>query len=355
MIMQLNMLRLKQRVPPEDLRRSVDEILEAANRAAELTKQLLLVSRRQPMQRSRIDANALVRDLTALLERLLGEHVTLAVEVGEEPLWFEGDAGMIEQVMTNLCLNARDAMPRGGRLTVSTSTEVVDGEMARRHDGARAGDFVCLRVSDTGVGMEPAVVERIFEAFFTTKAPGQGTGLGLAMVHAIVSKHGGWVEVDSRLGEGSTFRVFLPLAATPMVTSEKPATATVAGGRERILLVEDEVRVRSAAVFCLDHLGYQVTQAADGLEALKIWERDGGAFDLLLTDVVMPGGLSGLDLCARLRQTRAYLKTVIMSGYSVDLGDGDPVAGQAVTFLPKPFSLDMLAAAIRECLDGKSS
>jgi PAS domain S-box-containing protein len=353
MILELDMLRLEPKLPPDELGQVVDGLLASAGRAGNLIKQLLLFSRRQAMKTTKHDVNTLVAELTKLLRRLLGEQVTLVVELASEPLWIEGDSGMIEQLVTNLCVNARDAMPRGGRLTIATIPVEVGAEATALRVAARPGQFVCLKVSDTGRGMDAEVLEHIFEPFFTTKEQGRGTGLGLATVHGIAVKHGGWVEVESQVGQGSTFSVYLP-RVTASGASEEPGSSVVGrGGDERVLVVEDEAPVRRMAVRCLRQLGYRVSEAANGVEALAIWEREGGAFDLLFTDMVMPEGMSGLELCVRLRQMRPGLKTIVVSGYSAEILDDAETADWDIRYLPKPFDRDALATAVRECLDRK--
>ena len=350
-IMQLGMLQLEPKVPPDELKEVVGEILELANRGASLTKQLLLFSRRQAMTSSRHDANVLLRDVTKLLRHMIDERVTLSLEFSEHPQWIEGDAAMIDQLVTNLCINARDAMPQGGRLTITTCTVVFTDETAVRHGPARAGRYVCLRVSDTGCGIEPAVLDRVFEPFFTTKPQGKGTGLGLATVHGIVTKHKGFVEVESQVGKGSTFSVYLPNASAEDANEQQQASGGIRGGSEAILVVEDESPVRRMAVRYLRNLGYRVSEAANGLEALKVWEKEGGSFDLLFTDMVMPEGMSGLDLCVRLREIKTGLRTIIASGYSADIVNDDDVAKHDVRYLSKPYDVATLAATVRECLE----
>jgi two-component system cell cycle sensor histidine kinase/response regulator CckA len=350
-IMQLDLLRIQPNVERDTLLETVDELLASAHRAAHLTQQLLLFSRRQPLKTSRQDANTIVLGLTQLLERLLGEHVTLDVDLYPEPLWIEGDASMITQVAMNLCVNARDAMPEGGRLTIATRPVVLDPAATERHRAARPGPYIWLRVSDTGCGMEPAIMERIFEPFFTTKAPGKGSGIGLATVDGIVTTHGGFVEAESQPGKGSTFSVYLPRVEYPNATEEHRDATSLRGGNERILVVEDEPYVRRSLTLCLRQLGYGVTEAVNGPEALKIWERERGNFDLLFTDMVMPGGLSGLDLCSRLRERKAGLKAVVSSGYSAEMVDDKKAIGRNITYLLKPYSVNTLAATVRACLD----
>jgi PAS domain S-box-containing protein len=354
MIMQLDLLRLKPSVAPDTLTQTVNDLLKEANRAAKLTEQLLLFSRRQPMKTSRHDANLIILESTKLIERLLSEEIILTVDCCDEPLWVDVDAGMIENAVMNLCVNARDAMPQGGVLTITTRALELDAQAVKRRGEVRPGSFVCLRVSDTGRGMESAVVERIFEPFFTTKAPGKGKGLGLPTVDSVIAKHGGFVEVESQVGKGSTFNVFLPRVARPTATVPIRDAALAHGGNESILVVEDEPAVRRVAVLCLRQLGYRVTEAIDGLDALKIWEREGGGFDLVFSDMVMPGGLSGMDLCSRLKQKKVALRTLVTSGFSAEILDEENDTGHEVTYLPKPYNISKLAAAIRSCLDGHS-
>ncbi|MBN1652532.1 MAG: response regulator [Deltaproteobacteria bacterium] len=353
-IMQLDFLRIRPDVTPDSLQRTVGELLQSANRAANLIRQLLLFSGRQPMTRSRNDANVVILELTKLLERLIGEQITLAVERHEEPLWIDCDTGMIGQVLTNLCVNARDAMPKGGLMTIAIHSVELDAVALEPHSAVLPGPFVCLSVSDTGSGMEPAVLARIFEPFFTTKLKDKGTGLGLSTVNGIVAKHGGFVEVETQLGKGSTFSIYLPQAARPVPALEHDGDLeSVRRGHESILFIEDEDAMRRMAVYCLRELGYHVTEAANGVEALKIWERENGAFDLLFTDMVMPGGISGLDLCSRLKEKKAGLRTIISSGYGVQVIDDKNVAALDLTFLHKPYNITKLATTIRSLFDRK--
>jgi PAS domain S-box-containing protein len=351
MMLQLNLLQITPAVTPDLLNETVADLLECARRAASLTRQLLLFSRRQAMTLARLDANALVVGVTNLLGRLLGEPIALVVEPNLEPLWISADASMIEQVVMNLCVNARDAMPKAGQLTISIAAVEIDAEQAKRNVNAVPGRFVCIRVMDTGDGMDAAVLQHVFEPFFTTKEVGKGTGLGLSIVHGIVTKHGGFVDVVSQIGRGTTFSVFLPRVEGLTLLPQASAALRLPGGNERILVVEDEEFVRRMAVRSLALLGYRVTEAANGHEALELWESQGGAFDLLLTDMVMPLGISGLELCTRLRQKNALLRVIIASGYSTELIQGDHASTERVTFLHKPYELEALAATVRACLD----
>jgi two-component system cell cycle sensor histidine kinase/response regulator CckA len=224
-------------------------------------------------------------------------------------------------------------------------------EAANRYRKARPGPLVCLRVSDTGRGMKNDVLKHIFEPFFTTKAQGKGTGLGLATVDGIIAKHGGFVEVESQEGEGTTFSVYLPRLAAQMDKVQTRASIPPPIGNEHILVVEDDAAVRRIAVLCLRFLGYRVTEAINGAEALKIWEQGKGGFDLLFTDMVMPGGLSGMDLFSRLMERKAGLRAVITSGYSADAVHDANLTGQEVTYLRKPYKVTKLASTVRACLD----
>lgn len=353
-IFQLEILEAEHRVASKKPNPVLQELRSSAFRAADLTKQLLLFSRQQPIKTSRYNANQVTREVTKFLNRLLGEHVTLVVNCDAEPLWIDGDVSMFEQVVTNLSINARDAMPTGGELTVEVFPVICDADALKGHSEVQPGPFVCLRVADTGVGMSPTVLERIFEPFFTTKPLGQGTGLGLASVHGIVARHRGFVVVKSQLGKGSTFSVYLPRAAPADTVNEPPASAPSRGGHERILLVEDDPTVRQVATTCLSRLGYRVVEACSGVEALGVWENSGGTFDLLFSDLVMPGGLSGLELSTRLRRMGSHLKTIIASGYNNDPVANASVWPHEVVYLQKPYSSKELIAAVRTCLDQKA-
>lgn len=338
----------------QNLRASLKELEEGAQRAAGLTRQLLLFSRRQTIQVRRLDLNGVVEGLMKMLRRLLGEHILMAFNRSEAAQWVEADAGMIEQVIMNLCVNARDAMPRGGRLTLRTQTVDVGPEAAARHESARVGSFICLTVADTGVGMDGDTQRRIFEPFFTTKEAGQGTGLGLATVYGIVSQHRGWVEVESAPDCGTTFRVFLP--ASVATTAEAASTESVPrGGAETILVVEDDTTVRRTVVRALRQYGYEVLEAANGVEALRLWQTCGNRVSLLLTDMVMPEGMTGLELVQELQRLRPGLKALITSGYSIDLLQRAPDANSTFQFLSKPYAPLTLARAVRACLDVPAS
>jgi two-component system cell cycle sensor histidine kinase/response regulator CckA len=270
------------------------------------------------------------------------------------------DRGMIEQMLVNLVINSRDAMPRGGRLTVTTSLETLEPISSILNPEARPGTFVILKVTDTGSGMNAHTLAHLFEPFFTTKEPGKGTGLGLATVYGIVKQHQGWVIVDSQEGVGSTFTVFLPPGTVPgEIIIPAPATGQpmkeeeMARGHETILVVEDESALRELVVHILQLCGYRTFEAPSGVAALKVWEKHKQEIHLLLTDMVMPEGLSGRQLAERLQAERPDLKVIYTSGYSPGMAGKDIALLEGFNFLAKPYTPHRLALVVRECLDGK--
>jgi signal transduction histidine kinase/ActR/RegA family two-component response regulator len=329
-----------------------EEIGQAAQRAAGLTRQLLLFSRRQVMQPRDLNLNEIVNNLGKMLQRILGEDISLQFDCPPQPLIIRADVGMVEQVLTNLVVNSRDAMPRGGRLKIETAAVDFDESAASRCAGARAGSFACLTVSDTGTGIPPEVLPRIFEPFFTTKEMGKGTGLGLATVFGILQQHRGWINVDSQASRGTTFRVYFPrLSSVP--SRRTPAdliTLKPQGGSETILVVEDEAVVRGVVRAALTSLGYRVLEADSCLEALALWPEHRGEIRLLLTDLLMPGGMNGIELAERLRQDNPKLPVICASGYSADTIGKDLSHYDGFEFLPKPFEIHKLAQTIRKSL-----
>lgn len=287
-----------------------------------------------------------------MLERILGEDVRLELNLHPAPLFVHADAGMLDQVLMNLAVNARDAMPNGGRLRIETAEQVIEAEQARRHPEASPGRQVRISVSDTGGGIPPEILPHIFEPFFTTKAPGKGTGLGLATVFGIVQQHRGWLEVESQPGQGTTFHIFLPAnEAGTAAPDPEPTRARPIGGSETILLVEDDQAVRQVTQMLLVQHGYRVLEAADGVEALRLWREQEGRIDLLITDLVMPEGLGGRELAAQLRAQRPGLKVIFTSGYSAELAGRELTLGPGQAFLPKPCPPQQLLATVRTCLD----
>jgi len=334
-----------------EMKDGLKDIERELKRAANLTRKLLLFSRREVAQFEPLDLNALVSDLLKMLRRLLGENLEMEFRASAAAAWVKADPGMLEQVIMNLCVNARDAMPKAGRLSLTTSLTERTAESPKAHPGARPGRFVCLEVADTGCGMDEAVLKRVFEPFFTTKEVGKGTGLGLATVYGIVKQHDGWIEVQSAVGRGTTFRLYFPMSAETAPKSPLAGGADeVPGGSEGILLVEDDARVRRMTSLCLRKLGYAVLEAASGAEALKVWELHRPQIQLLLTDMVMPEGMTGLELAERLKASKATLKIIVSTGYSADLLSSDPLQ-PGVALLPKPYQPATLAKLLRQCLD----
>jgi PAS domain S-box-containing protein len=338
---------------PADLRDAADDITQSGERAANLTRQLLAFSRRQAMQVRDVDLNVVIRSVSRMLERVLGEDLTLRFSFAPEPALVCADAGMIDQVVLNLAINARDAMRRGGLLMVETALVEIDATTAAQA-GHAPGAYACLRVTDTGSGIAPENLPHIFEPFFTTKDVGKGTGLGLATTYGIIQQHGGWIDVESQVGRGTTFRVFLPRLqhARPAIQALAPAPPAVrAAGRESILVVEDEAEVRSLIVEALRGVGYQVLEAESGPHALEVWHRHGAAVDLLITDMVMPAGMNGLELASELKAVNPGLRIIYISGYLADVSQEELLRSEGATYLAKPFSLPALARVVRQSLD----
>jgi len=329
------------------------EIDSAASRAAKLTRQLLAFSRRQVFSVSPLDLNEVVANLTKMLRRVLGEHVSMQLDYAPEVLGFAADAGMIEQVLVNLAVNARDAMPDGGILRITTRAETRRPSAARGDgSGMASSAWVRLTVADTGTGIPPEIRSRIFEPFFTTKDVGKGTGLGLATVFGIVQQHQGWIELESEVGRGTTFHIFLPrLATLPGEIKPLPPAPPPRGRNELVLVVEDEPTVQRVAMSALERHGYRVLTAANGQEALAVWRERAGEIDLMLTDMIMPGGISGLQLARQIQAERPDLRVIYSSGYSKEIAGRELTAAEAGNYLAKPYDLDRLFRLVRAILD----
>jgi two-component system, cell cycle sensor histidine kinase and response regulator CckA len=338
---------------PEDISDSIESTYFAAERAAGLTRQLLMFSRRSTLQPKPLDLRKSIGNVTKMLRRLIGENTFLIFNAPEELPIILGDSGMMEQVVMNLSVNARDAMPGGGVLTISLETVNLDKKYRDTHPGAHVGSFVRLRVNDTGIGMDAATLAHIFEPFFTTKEIGQGTGLGLATVYGIVKQHDGWLEVVSSLGRGTTFDVFFPAGNGMAVADDEVAAPELpaATGTETILIVEDEPVLREMTRTILENSGYRILEASSGKEAIDVWNRHTGPIDLLLTDMMMPEGVSGMELAERLLSLQPGLKVVFTSGYTVQEVSPEVLARNRAHFLQKPYSHACLAGIVRECLD----
>jgi signal transduction histidine kinase/CheY-like chemotaxis protein len=332
---------------------SLNEIQTAAGRAANLTRQLLLFSRRQRLEPRELDLSDSITGMAKMLQRILGEDIQMQFQYAPQSLFIRADAGMMDQVLMNLTVNSRDAMPSGGRLIIATAAVEFDELASAQTPHARPGSFVRLTVSDTGKGIPPENLPHIFEPFFTTKDVGKGTGLGLATVFGIIQQHQGWINVYSETGRGTTFHIYLPRLTQ---TSARQAAAQAAlnsamGGNETILLVEDDAALRTTVSKALTKLGYQVLEVASGAQALEIWPAQRDKIDLVLTDLVMPGGMSGLELGQRLQSENPKTKIIYTSGYSAELVSKDFPMTEGVNFLSKPFPVPALARTIQAALE----
>jgi len=351
MILNLDMIRMQQQLPAET-QASLSNLETLAKRAANLTEQLLLFSRRQAMHPVQLEIDAALDHLLKMLDRLPDKGINYHRLPSGRELWVDADAAMLNQALMNLCLNARDAMPNGGTVTLEAVLAEFTTDSAQTQPEARPGKFVCLRISDTGCGMSAEVLKHLFEPFFTTKEAGQGTGMGLASVHGIMHQHKGWVSVESVVGHGTSFRLYLPLSAHEEAKrTEPPRILSPSEQNATILLVEDEKALLLVSARALALVGYRVLSATNGQEALKLWEEHRDTIDLVLTDMRMPKGMSGLELAEKLWKTKPSLKIIIMSGYSMEMAQNSTAENGSYTFLPKPFDLKILSETVRHCLD----
>ncbi|HZM02239.1 MAG TPA: response regulator [Candidatus Saccharimonadales bacterium] len=343
---------LEEKLVEGPAREPVEQIALATQRAVNLTRQLLLFSRKQVMQPSPLDLNDVIGSVTKFLRRILGADIRLHFNYSPHLPAIHGDAGMIEQIILNLAVNARDAMPRGGSLTIGTNTIEINAQHTRVNSEANTGAYVCLRISDTGLGIPPETLSHIFEPFFTTKEVGRGTGLGLATVYGIVKQHQGWVEVLSEPGKGSTFRVFLPAGpgADEPPDNECEQTENCCG-TETVLVVEDEPELRALVCQILRQHGYTTLEAGSGPEAIPIWRQHADRIHLLLTDMVMPGNMTGRELAGVLKAEGPSLKVIYTSGYSAEMLANDFVFKRGLNFLQKPYHPHALLKVVRDCLD----
>jgi PAS domain S-box-containing protein len=351
--MQVDLFKDDSRLTPEQLD-CAEAISASTQRATALTRQLLLFSRKEVMQPRDLDLSQSIKSVTDMLRRILGEHIEIQFKFTLEPLFLHADAGMLDQVLLNLAVNSRDAMPKGGRLIIETSAVEFDKTISSQFGPARPGSFVCLAVSDTGCGIPAENLSRIFEPFFTTKEVGKGTGLGLATVFGIIQQHQGWINVYSEAGQGTTFRVYLPRLHKPLLSPQKGGPVKLTpqrGGDESILLVEDDDFVRPAICNALSRLGYRVFAVNNAVKALEVWQLRREQIHLLLTDLVMPGGVNGKDLGERLLRENPKLKVIYASGYSAEIVGKDFTLEEGVNFITKPFQAEKLARLIRERLD----
>ena len=332
----------------------MDEIAAAAQRATNLTRQLLLFSRNEKIRPQDLDLTESISNLSKMLRRILGEHIQMHFKFASSPLVIHADPGMIDQIVINLAINARDAMPRGGSLFLETSAVVFDSTTAAPSPRSRPGTFACLTVRDTGCGIPVEIQPRIFEPFFTTKEVGKGTGLGLATVFGIVQQHRGWIDFDSEPGQGTGFHIYFPQvpAGDSLPSTPRLPLANAVGGRETILLVEDDESLRAILKKALVQLGYRVLDAENPTRARELWQQHSAGIKLLLTDIVMPGGITGKDFAQNLLAGAPALKVIYISGYSPDIRLTDLQLGPGIRFLSKPFDTATLAQVVREVLNG---
>jgi two-component system, cell cycle sensor histidine kinase and response regulator CckA len=335
----------------EDLQRKVKEISKAGNRAASLTRQLLAFSRQQVLEPKVLNMNSVVEDVKKMLRRLIKEDIALLTDLDPALGRMKADQGQIEQVIINLAVNARDAMPQGGTLTIKTNNIEVGETSMTTHEPMPRGSYIGLTVSDTGTGMDAETQSHAFEPFFTTKEQGKGTGLGLATVYGVVKQSGGFIRLTSQVGQGTTFEIFFPRVSELVEDFPKDTNRTsLTGGSETILLVEDDKALRALILSSLREAGYTVIEASEGVAALKIATRQAGAIDLVLTDVVMPG-MSGTQMAEKISAEYPHTKILYMSGYSESAGGHQEILRQGRTLLQKPFDLRSLARQVREILN----
>jgi signal transduction histidine kinase/CheY-like chemotaxis protein len=335
---------------PATVREALESTRTASTRAASLTRQLLAFGRKQVMQIQPWDAAFLVHQNIDMLCRLIGTHISVDTDLPSNLGKLMADANSFHQIMLNLAINARDAMPQGGKITIRANH--VD---ARQHSNSREGDFMCITFQDTGVGMDEITRTHLFEPFFTTKGVGEGTGLGLATVHGLMAQHGGWIDCESRPGAGAAFHLYFPLATETATRAPQTAPDSVPPqlmSGASILVVEDETAIRTMLSTILRKLGFHVTEAANAAEALQIWSQQThpAAIDILFTDVVMPGGMSGLQLARELRSQRPELKVIISSGYNTEMLEQNVSGESGGYYLPKPYDLQAVTEMMRHVL-----
>ncbi|MDA8083751.1 MAG: ATP-binding protein [Nitrospiraceae bacterium] len=337
---------------PEDgtLRGYADQILAASDRAANLTRSLLAFSRKQVIELMPVDLNEIVSGLKKMLERIIGEDIGIEVRTSDQDLVVRSDKGQIEQALINLATNARDAMPAGGTLTITTEEVRIDDGFIRMHQYGSPGRYALVSVTDTGTGMDRATMEHIFEPFFTTKEVGKGTGLGLAMVYGTIKQHEGFINVWSEPGSGSTFRIYLPLAESWAGDKEPRAETVVPHGTETILLVEDDEAVRLVTKRLLEERGYRVIEAVGGMEAVRLFRENRERPHLVLTDLIMPE-MTGRDVHRALKEIDPSVRILFMSGYAADVLEQKGLRDEKLHFISKPLRPEALSRAVRELLD----
>jgi PAS domain S-box-containing protein len=335
----------------QEVQASMKEIAIAADRAAQLTRQLLAFSRKQIMQRGPLDLVELVCNMSKMIHRLIGENIKFELDLASELPPVFADGNQMEQVIMNLTINARDAMPKGGSLIFRARPVVVDGNIAMGNCETRPGQYVCFSVIDTGSGIDPKIQSRIFEPFFTTKDVGKGSGMGLAMVDGIVKQHGGWINLISQVNLGSAFEIYIPVCENQPSTAPSPADQEpkIQHAEKTILFVEDEPGLLKLGRMVLTRRGYRVLSAVNGCEALDLWQKHKEKIDLLFTDMVMPEGVSGKDLARKLVSEKQELKVIFSSGYTNEILDHERNS-QGHLFLPKPYKTKQLLETVDACL-----
>lgn len=339
-----------QKVHNEDpLFKDLNEIEIAADRAADLTRQLLLFSRKQPMKFVSLQLNQVVEDMRNMLRLLIGEKIMIEIDLASALWVVRGDKGTIEQVIMNICVNARDALTNGGRLTIDTQNIVLDKTTAKNHPSARPGHFVLLTIRDNGTGMDQNTMAQIFDPFFSTKGEGKGTGLGLSVVYGIVRQHHGWIDVNSDEGQGTTFDIYLPatLSKTRNVVKQKATLSTFNGNGKRVLVIEDDDGVRKFTQSALLENGYKVYEAADSAQAKNVFKRQKGRFDLIVSDVVLSQE-SGTELVELFRTRNPKIKCLLSSGYQGSKSQWNHIRKKGYPFIQKPYGLNELLQAVKK-------
>jgi signal transduction histidine kinase len=330
---------------------AIREIDAAAERAAKLTSQMLMFSRKKQMRTQVLNLNKLVTPLGTMLKRLLGENIAMDIRSGQTPIMIQADPVMIEMIILNLAVNARDAMPQGGCLAIYTTETEFQPDDLSQHPKARPGKFACIHIEDNGSGIAPEVLPHLFEPFFTTKEIGKGTGLGLASVYGVVKQHAGWIEVESQLGSGAKFKIFLPIVTPPSADIPPPPENVAADNQGAILLVEDERALRRLAKTVLQRHGFQVFEASSSVEAISVWNEHGPKINLLVTDMLMPGGMSGRELAEQLQGKNSELKVLYTSGYGTENGNPKSALKEGTDFLVKPYLPERLVRSVHRCLN----
>jgi len=347
-----NLLRLK--LPPESpLRDFVEQLLTASDKAANLTRSLLAFSRKQVMSLVPLDINEIVKGMKKMLDSIIGEDIDFNVKTADRDLIVTCDKGQIEHVLINLATNARDAMPHGGSLTITTEESLIDESFVQVHGQGVVGSYAVLSVRDTGKGMDKTTQQRIFDPFFTTKVVGKGTGLGLAMVYGTINQHNGFITVSSESGKGSVFNIYLPLAQTKGQAHQQKSPDQLYSGNETILLVEDDTAVRIVTKALLEDLGYAVIEAVDGEHAMRLFRENADKIQLVISDIIMPG-INGKDMLIGLRKIRADVKLLFISGYAADILEEKGFERENINLVSKPLRPDVLSKKIREVLTGNT-